>query len=208
MRLSSNVNENLFFRKAYLRRCGILVGRSAITKRGYDRAGKPLFIEPKDLVVLSAIETFHRTGIDAENGGAGKEIAERNIGLVARPGITSGLIQAFYDAADQHIAIPGEGLDGDAPCGGNVIDKRVHIRFAEILLCSEYDQMGCVRDQGLPGGGGQQLRPYGGVGHYDEFPRLQPAAGRRQEQCVLECRPILGVDFACGIELLGGVTPV
>ncbi len=68
--------------------------------------------------------------------------------------------------------------------------------------------MGCVRDLGLPVGGGQQLRPYGGVSNHDEFPRLQPAAGRRQEQCVLECRPILGVDFACGIELLGGVTPV
>jgi hypothetical protein len=37
----------------------------------------------------------------ALNQWTGKEIAECNIGLVARAGITSGPIQAFHDAADQ-----------------------------------------------------------------------------------------------------------
>src|SRR6476661_11057294 len=69
LKFSSDMSENLFFREAYLGRCGILVGRSAITERGDDRAGKSLFVEAKDLVVLCAIETLHRTGIDAEDGG-------------------------------------------------------------------------------------------------------------------------------------------
>jgi len=208
LKSSSNVSENLFFRESCFGRRGILVGRSAITKRGDDRGGKPLFTEAKDLVVLGAIETLHRTGVDAEEGSAGEEIAQGDVGLVARPGVPRRFIHAFNDAADQDIAIRGERFNGNAPCGGSVTDKRVHICFAEIPFCSEYHQMGCVRDLGLPVGGGQQPRPRGGVSHHDEFPWLQPAAGRGQEQCVLECRPVLGVDFACGIELLSGVTPV
>ena len=101
----------------------------------------PLLVEAQDLVVLSAIEAFHRTGVNAEQCGAGKEVAQRNIGLVARPGITRRLIHAFHDAAHQHVAKRSKGFDRDAPCGGGAPDKRVHIGFDEIPFCSEYDQM-------------------------------------------------------------------
>src|SRR6266496_4434833 len=100
LKFSSNVSENLFFREAYLGRCGVLVAYSSITERGDDRTRKPLLIQAKDLVVLRAIEAFHRTCIDPEQGGAGKEVAQRNIGLVAGPGVPRRFIHAFDDPAD------------------------------------------------------------------------------------------------------------
>jgi hypothetical protein len=60
---------------------------------------------------------------------------------------------SLHDAPPQYVAIRSQRFHWDAPYGGSVINKRVHISLAEILLGSEYDEMGCVRDLGLPVGG-------------------------------------------------------
>ena len=73
---NSNVCEHLFLGESHLGRACILVSCGTITNRGDDGARKPLLLQAKDLVVLRAIKAFHRTGIDAEDGGAGEQITQ------------------------------------------------------------------------------------------------------------------------------------
>src|ERR1051326_9491767 len=94
--VSSNVSENLFSRETHLGRVCILVGCGAITDRGDDGAGVTLRIQTENLVVLCAVETFHWARINAEQGSAGKEITESDIGLVASPCIPGLFIHALH----------------------------------------------------------------------------------------------------------------
>src|SRR6266704_1793739 len=66
----SNVGENLFLRETDFRRARVFVSCCAISDRGNNRARVALGTQIKNLVVLRAIESFHRTSINAEQRGA------------------------------------------------------------------------------------------------------------------------------------------
>src|SRR6266478_1483763 len=89
---NSNVCKHLFLGEPHLGRACRLVSRGTITNGGDDGARVTLGLQTEDLVVLPAVEAFHRTSINAEQRGAGEEIAKRDISLVPRPGGAGSLI--------------------------------------------------------------------------------------------------------------------
>src|SRR5450432_2118380 len=64
-----HLNKNLFLGKAHFGRGGVFVRGRTIAKCGNHRCGETFRLQPKNLVVLRAVESFHRTGVNAEQRG-------------------------------------------------------------------------------------------------------------------------------------------
>src|ERR1043166_717681 len=83
----SNARKNLLFRKTHFGGAGIFILGKSIPDRGKAPARQPLLAQAKNFVILRAIESFHRTRIDAEQRGTRQKIAQGDVSLVAGPGV-------------------------------------------------------------------------------------------------------------------------
>ena len=80
-----NAGDEIAGGEAHLRERSIFVSGGAVTRGARDGGGKTLFPETKNVVVLRWHEAFHRTGIDADEGGGGHKISKRDVSLARGP---------------------------------------------------------------------------------------------------------------------------
>lgn len=162
----------------------------------HDHGVQSLFVQTEDLVKLVRLESFHRAGVDAEQGGAVEEIARADIGLPRGRSLAGGVIHAVDDPADESIAKGVQGLDRD---GANLRDEAeilVDIAFGDVLLHGEDDEVDASTTAV------DRKRRIGVAGGFRDRPRGSSSTVAGQ------CGPIVSVDLPGGIELFGGVTPV
>src|SRR6266702_3970292 len=103
--LLSNFDEDLFFREPNLLERSVVAAWRPVPSSGNNDCAQALLVQAKNFVVLLWFDAFHRASINAEQRGAGQEVAQRDIDLPRRPVIDVEPVAPLPHKIDHHIGL-------------------------------------------------------------------------------------------------------